>query len=409
MKILYVVHDFFPHFYGGTERYVLNLSKQMQRMGHAVTVLTYGLMEPIENFIPDPSGMLTHHYVYEGIPVLSIRHRTIPIYSGYLLEYREVVQLIERVLTRERFDIMHIAHPMRIGSCYEAAKAANMPVVLTLTDFWLLCPRGRFFKPDYSLCNSPEGGQKCISDCGVEPSILKRYEYAQKMFESVDVLISPSQFLIEIFKANGWTRQISHVQHGVDYKYVNPALPARTTDKIVFGYTGVVGKFKGVDLLLSAFHKVESENIRLKIYGNIVFEVGFQSDLSRALEEDKRIQLMGKYSHNELASIMSELDIVVVPSTTLESYGLVVVESLENGVPVIASDIVGSAYEFIEHGKNGLVFSIQNPSELTDMIRKISEEPSLIQSMRANISPPPRLEEEAFIIEKVYKSVLRKK
>jgi glycosyltransferase involved in cell wall biosynthesis len=406
VKILYVVHDFFPHFYGGTERYVLNISKQMQRMGHAVTVLTYGLMEPIENFVPDPGGMLSYHYVYEGIPVLSIRHRTIPSDIGFIMEYREVIQLVERVFMREKFDVIHIAHPMRIGACYEAAKAANIPVVLTLTDFWLLCPRGRFFKPDFSLCNSPERGQKCIRDCGVEPSILKRYEYARKLFESADVLISPSQFLIEIFKANGWTRHISHVQHGVDYRYVHPVFPERNIDKIVFGYTGVVGKFKGVDLLLNAFHQAESENIRLKIYGNIVFEVGFQSDLSRALEEDKRIHLMSRYSHNELARIMSELDIVVVPSTTLESYGLVVVESLAYGVPVIASDIVGSAYEFIEHGKNGLIFSVKNPSELTDIIRQISKDPSLLQSLRANISPPQRLEEEAFTVERVYKSVL---
>ncbi|MEW6584549.1 MAG: glycosyltransferase family 4 protein [Nitrospirota bacterium] len=409
MRILYVVHDFFPHFYGGTERYVLNLAKQMQRSGHAVKVLTYGLMEPVENFIPDPGGMLSHEYVYGGVPVVSIRHRTIPSDIGFIMDYREVAQLIERLLMRETFDVVHIAHPMRIGSCCEAAKSANIPVVLTLTDFWLLCPRGRFFKPDYSLCNSPESGQKCMRDCGVEPSVVKRYEYAQRLYESVDVLISPSQFLIEIFKANGWNREILHVQHGVDYKYVNPvASPMRTTDHVVFGYTGVVGKFKGVDLLLKAFQEVPATNIRLKIYGNIVFEVGFQSDLSLALEQDKRIHLMSKYSHDELARIMSELDVVIVPSTTLESYGLVVVESLAHGVPVIASDIVGSAYEFLEHGKNGLIFSIQNPSGLANIIRQISEEPSVLEKLRSNITPPPRLEEEAFIVERVYKSAIRK-
>ena len=48
MKILYVVHQFFPNHITGTERLTLNIAKQIQRMGHEVTVLTY---EPSENEI----------------------------------------------------------------------------------------------------------------------------------------------------------------------------------------------------------------------------------------------------------------------------------------------------------------------------------------------------------------------
>lgn len=408
MRILYVVHDFFPRFYGGTERYVLNLSHQMQRMGHSVTVLTYGLEEPSESFAAEIRGVLHKSYIYKGVPVLSIKHQPIPGDIGFAIDDNAMEYALEMVLKDKKLDVMHIAHPMRLASCYKVAKKLGIPVVLTLTDFWLLCPRGRFFKPDYSLCNSPEGGEKCMNECGVLPSIMKRYEDAKRLFETVDILISPSRFLIEIFKNNGWNRKIFHINHGVDYRYITSKnIVTKNLNHVVFGYTGVVAKFKGVDLLIKAFREVNSSNIILRIYGNCVWEQNFYSELNLAIEQDKRIQLLGKYEHDELPRIMNEIDIVIVPSTTLESYGLVVVESLAYGVPVIASDIVGSAYEYIRDGENGFIFPVNKPKVLKNIIEKISGDSTIIEKLRGKIFLPPRIEEEAFVVESVYKQLLR--
>ena len=57
MRILFVVHQFFPKHYTGTERLVLNLSKQMQRIGHYVKVLTYGITED-EGFRQDGNFLI---------------------------------------------------------------------------------------------------------------------------------------------------------------------------------------------------------------------------------------------------------------------------------------------------------------------------------------------------------------
>lgn len=410
MKILYLVHDFFPQFHGGTERYVLNLAKQMQRMGHSTSVLTYGLKDSTESFTVQRGGALCKTYSYEGIPVISIRHRKIPEDIGLLIEDDEMEITIEAIVREKKFDIIHIAHPLRMGSCYKVAKRLGIPVVLTLTDFWLLCPRGRFYKPDYSLCNSSDDGKKCRGECGLGESTLKRYNDAKRLFETVDVLISPSQFLIEIFRANRWKRQIYHVRHGVDYKYVRPRERARNNpENITFGYAGLVSRFKGVDLLVKSFSAVKSPHIFLNLYGNLIeWEINFCSELNLLIEKDDRVRLMGKYSHDELPRIMSEIDVLVVPSTTLESYGLVVVEGLAYNVPVIASNIVGSAYEYIRHGENGMVFSIHNPLELVDIIKKISEQPAFVEALKSHISPPPRLEEEAFTVEKIYKTLVNR-
>jgi glycosyltransferase involved in cell wall biosynthesis len=170
-----------------------------------------------------------------------------------------------------------------------------------------------------------------------------------------------------------------------------------------FAYMGVVGKYKGIDLLLKSFSNVNSNNIALYIYGNCIGDDGTVDLVHEAERSDRRIRVMGRFDHEELPDILNNVDVMVVPSTTLESFGLVVTESLAYGIPVIASDIVGSAYEFIRHGENGLIFSITAQDGLEKIIREISADPSIVERMRSHISPPPRLEDEAFDVDKIYK------
>jgi glycosyltransferase involved in cell wall biosynthesis len=164
-----------------------------------------------------------------------------------------------------------------------------------------------------------------------------------------------------------------------------------------------------VDLLVDSFKRVRSDKISLQIYGDVytdwILERGFFEQLKKTLQKDGRIQLMGKYSHAELPSILNRLDVNIVPSTTLESYGLVVTESLSYGVPVVASDVVGSAYEYITDGVNGFVFSVNHPERLKEIIERIACKPSLVDVMRQNIVLPPRIEEEAFLLEGIYKEI----
>jgi len=406
MNILYVLHDFFPRFYGGTERYVLNIAKYMQKLGHGVKVLTYGLEDLPESFQPR-GDILQRRYVHEGVPVLSIRHRTIPADVGYRIRDPEIENGLRAILEEESFDVMHIAHPMRMASAAGIAQSLGKPVILTLTDFWLLCPRGRMYKLDYSPCSSPERGTKCARECALDKSIYTRYEDAETLFKSVDMLLAPSRFLIEIFRENGWDRDILPVRHGVDYHYVgdvNDTKPRRN-GAIVFGFTGVVSKFKGVDLLVDAFKRVKAENIQLKIYGNSVWEAGYDDKIRSDAAGDQRIEFMGNYNHDDLHQIMRGIDIMVVPSSTLESYGLVVVESLAHKVPVIASNIVGSAFEYIQDGVNGFIFDLNHPERLSEIIQKLADNPALLDSLRQHVTYPPRLEEEGFELEGFYKKL----
>ncbi len=406
MKILYVIHDFFPRYYGGAERYVLNLGHQMQRMGHQVRVLTYGLEEPDESFTGETGPLLSRSYAFRGVEVLSLRHRAVPPDIQFAVENDAVAEAVERVIEEERIDVVHIAHPMRLSSACRAAQRNGVPVVLTLTDFWLPCPRGRFFKIDFSPCSSPEAGRKCVRECLVPAAAPRRYNEALRLFESVDALISPSQFLIGVFERCDWKRPITLIPHGVDYGFVSrPPRQERGDGPIRFGYIGVLKKFKGIDLLLRSFKAVDRGSLELRLHGTLAGDEEFRPELEALVAADPRVRQLGRYDHEDLPAVMAGIDVMVVPSTTLESYGLVLVESLAFGVPVIASDMVGSAYEHLRDGENGYIFPVERPERLRELIDLVACDPAIVDRLREGITLPPRIEEEAFMVESLYRGL----
>jgi glycosyltransferase involved in cell wall biosynthesis len=406
MRVLYVVHEFFPRYWGGTERYVLNLAHQMQQMGHHPEVLTYGFGDPEEAFGERLGPLLAHSYVHEGVPVIALRHLEVPADISLRIGDDDLAEAAGVVLDRTAYDIVHVAHPMRMGACHEAARQRGVPLVLTLTDFWLPCPRGRFHKLDLSPCNSPERGVKCIRECGFDPPVKARYDQAKALFDGADAVIAPSDFLVEVFGRCGWRRAITRINHGVDTRLcAHGSAAPRRGGKLHLGYTGVVTPFKGVDLLIKAFMAVDAPGLALKIYGNVLWEEAFRRDLDHWYACDPRIKLMNTYEHEALPEVMADIDVMVVPSTTLDSYGLVVAESLAFGVPVIASDMVGAAHELIRHGENGFIYPAHEPDRLRALLELIAAKPETVDRLRSGIAPPPRIEEEAFQVELVYRGL----
>ena len=309
MKILYVVHEFFPRYYGGTERYVLNLAHQMQQMGHQPEVLAYAFAAPDEELSESLAGLPARRYVFEGVPVIAVRHRETPPDLDLRIADPHIVEAADALLQRASYDVVHVAHAMRLGACHHAAKRRGVPLVLTLTDFWLPCPRGRFHKLDLSPCGSPDRGDKCIRECRFPPAARARYKHAKELFDAADAVIAPSALAIEVFRRQGWQRTINRINHGVDYSLVAAgAAPRRRDGKVRFGYTGVVTPFKGVDLLIKTFMSLEAPNLVLAIYGNILWGNGFRSDLDHWFAADPRIRLMNRYEHEELPEVMAGND-----------------------------------------------------------------------------------------------------
>jgi len=411
MKILFAVHQFFPEHYTGSERLVLNLSKQMQRMGHSVKVITYGIKEN-EGFRRD-GDFLIKEYVFQGVPVISVRHKIIPPYVSFSIFDKKMVQIIEkRIFSNETFDAVHVCHPMRVGSIIKAAQHKKIPVVLTLTDFWLMCPRGIAVTQNGELCHSSENGNKCIEKCfgnSWKDKLIQRFGETQEVFQAVDCVVSATNFLKQLFEMNNFSSKIKLIRFGKDYSNVRYNVRKYSEDsKITLGFLSTLLPHKGPHILIDAYNKANMENIRLRIYGHYFHEIDYFNTLKKLAGDNEKVEFCGKYEYEEMPNILDGMDVLVVPSIWWENSPLVLLRALAHNVPAIVSNL-GGMTEVIEDGVNGFIFEAGNAESLAQVLNKVGANPTILNEMKNNIHHPPRIEEEAFEYEKIYFKLISQK
>jgi len=136
----------------------------------------------------------------------------------------------------------------------------------------------------------------------------------------------------------------------------------------VFLFSGSLITRKGVDLLARAFLRLASEvdNVRLRIVG----EGELRQTLEQALGPVKdQVEFVGFKDWDELPREYARADVLCVPSR-YDGWGLVVPEGLASGLPVIATDRMGAALEFIETGRNGWLIRADDEEALFDAMRE---------------------------------------
>jgi glycosyltransferase involved in cell wall biosynthesis len=400
------VHQFYPKFCSGTERFVLNLASSLQRDRHFAEVITYDL------FNTDPfqsrSQLSTREYTYKDIPVLALRHKTMPIDIHTSCEDPEIYRFaLEFLQNRERYDVLHCAHPMRLTPFLKAARELGLPYILTLTDFWFICPKIFLQTSSGTLCSGPEGGEVCSRLCPELGSKLigDRLETAKDILSGANAVIAPSRFVAALFKKEFPDLKISLIHHGMDLGSLKQNTRTyKTGDEIVFGYTGGLAPHKGVHLLLKAFRELEVASAKMKVYGSHSHEMEYSQLLLKIAAVDKRIEFCGSYKPAEVGNILQGIDVLVVPSIVYESYSLALHEALACNVPVIAADI-GAASEEITNSTNGFLFRAGDENELKGKLQHIVEDPEILNEIKKNLDQhnPMLVEEEAYMYERLYR------
>jgi glycosyltransferase involved in cell wall biosynthesis len=160
-----------------------------------------------------------------------------------------------------------------------------------------------------------------------------------------------------------------------------------------------------VHLLIKSFKEISLNNIELRIYGSHLHKKEYYSELKNLINDDKRITLMGEYNYNDLSNNLSSLDVIVFPTIGYETYGLTLTEALAHNLPVISSNTLGSALEFVRDGVNGFFFRMGDEEALARLIEFIGRTPTILNKLKKNISYPPRVEEEAVQYELIYKEI----
>lgn len=414
MKVLYLIHEFYPEYYAGTEKFVKNLATMIQKSGNKVKIMTYSFYK--DSFYDQNMGSIEFkEFIYEGIPVLALRHKeryfdTIDKekHVHQALENRELSKVASSLIRREKPDVVHVGHPMRVCELIRVLQPLNIPYVITLTDFFLICPKYTLSTSKNTLCTGPEGGRACQDLCPEFSNhfITRRLETARDILFNARLVVSPSSFLAGIFEKEFPDLNVKIINHGLRYSTLerNNRSYAKG-DRIVFCYAGSLNHHKGVHILIDAFKKVSSNDAFLSIYGSGAHQ-SYVSDLMDMAKEDRRIEFCGVYSEDRVGEILSKLDVVITPSLWYENYPLFLHEALTCNVPVIASNAGGMA-ERIKDGTNGFLFRMGDSEHLKEVLQMVTDNPAILNNLKQNISSMmiPTVEQEAYIYERIYKQV----
>jgi glycosyltransferase involved in cell wall biosynthesis len=407
MKILYIVHQFYPMHYTGTEKFLLNLTTTMQKWGHNVKVLTYSFYE--DSFYDTTAdGIISKEFFYKGIPVLAFKQVSPPEDLNWGIENREVVRFAERELLREKPDVIHLAHGMRTSEFILAAQRLGIPYVVTLTDFFLVCPKCILITSQQSLCFGPQQGEACKNMCPEFSNayIRHRLSFAKQMLSGASCVVAPSKFLGDLFKNEFNDLELKIIPYGIDFSLVKRNVRVYNSQgKFIILYAGQLNYHKGVQVLIDAFMQVRNKDLVLKLYGS--GPDAAMRNFNEMAKGDKRIEFCGVYKEDQIGEIFSSADIVVIPSNWHENNTIVMREALASHVPCVVSN-AGGMIEKIRDGVNGFVFRMGDAVHLKEVLEKIISRPELMQNIKLHLRRHSltTVEQEAYAYEEEYKRIV---
>lgn len=141
---------------------------------------------------------------------------------------------------------------------------------------------------------------------------------------------------------------------------------------------------KGQDVLIEAMPSVLKEYPGVKLYliGSGEREQELMA-LTKRTGSDKAIYFLGQIDHKQVVSMMADAYVLVLP-TRFEAFGLVIIEAMSVGTPVIASNI-GGIPEIIRDGIDGILVPVEDDQALANAIKTLLRDPSLRSEMSKNV------------------------
>jgi glycosyltransferase involved in cell wall biosynthesis len=443
LKIIIAVHHFPPTFKGGAEWRVHRTARWLQSQGHTVKVIC---VESIDDpgtanlrWVDDEFDSLGVHRLFLNLP-----NAPDPVKWEYDDPWIEAH--LTQYLAEEKPDIFHmISGYLMTAAAIRAAKSLDIPVVLTLTDFWFLCPRVTLLRTSGQVCRE-NTSLDCVR-CGFEmkrrfrlpaqkapaltgalwhqvqglPVVSERVTKVddrvvalRAALGEVDVAICPSHFLKGVYISKGFkARRMQFLRQGLAHV---PKLPLKKTSsgQLRVGYIGQIAQHKGVHVLVDAFLQLSqvSRQVQLKLYGDTTrfsrFYRDLQSKVTKATQGDKvngQIQFLGTFGNRQISQIHEGIDVLVVPSIWYENSPNVILEAFAHQTPVIASDLGGMA-ELVADKRTGLLFAAGNADALAQELKVILDDPGILSALQKNIVPPITLDAEMNELSRIYQSIL---
>jgi len=445
LRILHVGAGYRPWRRGGLIAYVEDLMAEQAGRGHDVAYLVAGRYYP---FLRRPR---LHRWQRGPIPMFEILNSPLFDHGGQPeLELGEprVEALVRQVLADFRPDVVHVQELAGLpSSVIEIVREHGTPVVVTLQDYFTVCPAFKLLDADGAVCLAREVGAECVATIAAEgrpPRLLfdatVRHEIVQRLaplpvrlrvaiaavvapvvavftalvhrrpaprdpaafqrrrdvnverLGAADRVLAMSDRVREIHELLGVAPErletmhltLSHIERLTPREWRGGPLTFATLG-------GGESAPKGADLLLDAARRLAADPpagpYRLLIFGHVAPRV---AQAARAIPN---VEVRPSYAPDALDGLLDEVDVGIVPSLWEEAWGYVGPEFLAKAIPVLGNAI-GGIPEYVEEGRTGWLNRSCSAEELAAVMRRLADGPGEAEELHRRL----RAERDAVVL-----------
>lgn len=330
MKILQTPVRFYP-FTGGVENYVYNLSRELVKLGHDVTVVCAN----------EPAGKK-----YEVIDGIKIKRLS---YIGKVAN-TNITPRLPFELLREEFDLIHTHLPTPWSADWSAIAAMTRRKPLVLTH------------------HSDIVGDGPVSSVA---QLYNRTNLQAILKKASKIIVAQPDVITSSLCLKKYENKIEVIPIGVDADKFRPIDTEKKNNTIFFlSVLDKFHKFKGMDHLLRAMVNVKEEipDAKLIVGGDGALLEHYRKE-ARSLGLDKNVEFLGFVPDEAIAEFYNTCSLFVLPSISAgqETFGMVLLEAMACGRPIVGTEIVGVAEDVTEYGA-GIIVECGNDRDLGDAI-----------------------------------------
>lgn len=363
LRILHVNDHLAPK--GGVETYLLSAIPRLEQDGFEQAV-AYGQGD---------AGLVGRPF---EIPELS---------SPGWGQQRAVRDKLAAAIGSFRPDVVHL-HNIHNADAVEYL-LDHKPVVMTSHDFRYLCPASNFYHRKTATVCERSCGVGCFAVTLAKKCMTPRPKYSWKYYQRVvrvrrrfgefRQLIAPGQDAADRFVRDGFpTDKVTVLPYFCRIKPLDQPRPV--PDQALMLYLGRLSGNKGWEYFVEALGMLP-ENVNGLIIGNVD---GAVEDTLVALAKQHncqdRLTWRNWATQEEISQQLQATSVLVFPSLWPETLGIVGLEAMAHGVPIVASDI-GGVPEWLREGRNGFRVSPKDAAAIADRVGKIVGDRSLASEM----------------------------
>ena len=375
MNIL-IINDY-ASVQGGAAQVAITSAKALADSGHNVIyIFATGNSDPLLNH---PRIKLINFKQYD---LLSNPNKLDSMIKG--IWNRSVKKQMNAVLDslNSKNTIIHVHSWVKAlsPSILSALVKREIPVVVTLHDYFTVCPNGGLFNyQEKTICHLTPMSMECLlSNCDKRSYVQKIWRFLRQFIyikanipKNLTHYIFVSQFSKQILQPYlPKDSNFYHVPNPIDIQKTDISNPE---DSNIFSYVGRLSEEKGPLLFAEA-------GATLQLPTQFIGTGELQEEIQTIYEDAK---FTGWADRTEVIKYIQNSRAIVFPSLLYETQGMVVAEAAALGIPAIVAD-TSAASEYVTNGETGLLFESGNVESLMEKINILSQQPLLAKEMGIN-------------------------